>query len=342
MMNSLFYAVACSSCDQGGIYAFSVEDLTQTAFTPYPEISYTIFSSNKSLIYAAIRLSKKFPDDGEVAVFAVGENGKVKFINSLPAGGLSSCHVVVNGSYLYCPNYSGGTLAEFKLASDGSLKERTQLIKHSGSSIHPTRQTEAHPHCVCLTPDGSQLAVVDLGCDKIFFYAVDPENGINPDPAYTCDCEAGTGPRHIIFNSAGDTAYVINELGNSISVYAWADGKMAHRQTLSTLPPEFKEKNTCAAIRFSPDGNFLIGTNRGHDSLAIFKIGTDNLLSLEEIVPSNGNGPRDFDFIRNSEIAAAANEDSKTLNLFSWKQDGKLTFSASKSVSMPRPLCVLS
>ncbi len=341
-MNGLFYAAACSSCDRGGIYAFSTKDLSQVEFTPYPEVSYIIFSPDRSLIYAAIRDSKKFPGDGEVAVFSVENNGKLKFINSLPAGGLSSCHVAVNGSYLYCPNYVSGTLAEFRLSPDGSLETRSMLIQHTGSSIHPTRQTEAHTHCVCMTPEGNQLAVVDLGCNKIFFYNVDPANGINPDPAYICECEPGIGPRHIIFNSAGNTAYVINELGNSISVFAWANGEMTHRQTISTLPREFSKQNTCAAIRFSPDESFLIGTNRGHDSIAIFKIGTDNLLKLEQIVSSEGISPRDFDFIRDSAIAAAGNETSNTLNLFTWQQNEQLELLPSQSVTIPRPLCVLS
>jgi len=342
MSQQIFFVAAAS--EDGGIprlnYDRSSGNITSLAFNPLPGCGYLVLSPDRKHLYAAVSSSAKYEKDGELAAFAVDADGRLTYLNSLPSGGLSCCHLTLAGKFIYTANYTGGTLAEFALAEDGSLASRTQLIPHEGKSV-TARQKTAHPHFVSLTPDGKWLAVVDLGCDGTFFYKFDPERGIDKASASLSPAATpGDGPRHLIFNAAGNIAYVANELANSVTACHYADGALKPFQSLTTLPADFSAANTVAAIRLSHDGKQLYCSNRGHDSIARYNIASDGRLETAGHLPAIGQGPRDFMALDKAGLIAVGNEGSNTLDLLNHNPDGSWQKAASLSI-MSRPICIL-
>lgn len=345
MMKLILYVAAAGGVNSG-IHTLSHdpahETLQSVAFTALPGASYLILSTDRTRLYAAVSESAKFAGDGEVAAFAVAPDGTLSFLNSLPSGGLSCCHLTLGGGHLYCANYRGGTVAEFKLAADGSLERRTQLLRHEGRGAHSTRQTSAHPHFTQVTPDGRFLAVVDLGCDGVFFYPLDAVAGIPSTPSGFSKSTPGDGPRHLVFSADGDMAYVANELGNSVTVCAYANGALSQRQTVPTIPVGFGTPTSVAAIRLSSEGKTLYCSNRGHDSLAVFDVQPDGLLVAAGHIPAGGNGPRDFILLPDAQRLAVANEKSDTGAILARLSRNGDDYRVAASLTIAsRPICVL-
>lgn len=345
MDKHVLYVTGCSLEKDGGIYSieFTPDDgkIRTTAFNALPGVGYLVFSSDRTRLYASVSRTVSDPDNGQVAAFSVARDGSLTLLNSLPSGGLSSCHVVIGGSHLYCANYSSGTFGEFLIGGDGGLVKRGQLLRHEGKSVHPTRQVCAHPHCVQVTPDGRFLAVVDLGCDGVYLYPLDKSKGISSKPSHFCAAEPGDGPRHILFNAAGDLAYIVNELGNSASVYRYAAGKLTHIQTVSSLPKGFTGESTGSAIRMTPDGKRLLVSNRGHESIAIYDVLSDGRLAFVDTVPVLGSWPRDFILFAGARFMAVTNEKSDNVVIFSCDQGRAGSFRHVATASVPKPICAL-
>ncbi len=343
MSKHVFFVAAAS--EDGGIHTLSFDaadkSITSLAFDPLPGCGYLILSPDRTRLYAAVSRSAKYENDGELAAFAVDADGRLTYLNSLPSGGLSCCHLALAGNFVYTANYTGGTAAEFALAADGSLASRTQLLEHKGQSVNKARQEMAHPHYVSITPDGNWLAVVDLGCDGTYFYRFDPARGIDPASASLSSAATpGDGPRHLVFNAAGNIAYVANELANSVTACTYSSGALKPFQTLPTLPADFTTANTVAAIRLSHDGKLLYCSNRGHDSIALYRVASDGSLEEAGHLPAIGQGPRDFIALDKSGLIAVGNEGSNTLDLLRHNPDGSWQKVASRSI-MSRPICIL-
>ncbi len=280
---------------------------------------------------------------GGISAFAFNKkNGKLTLLNSSTANGDHTCHLEINADdqHLAIGNYTGGNLGLFKLNADGSLKMNPQMIEHQGSSINKDRQEKAHVHSVNWAPNQKDLFVPDLGLDKIMHYVLKNgklETGV---PAYT-EVEKGSGPRHFTFHPNGKFAYVIQELSSQITGFNYKNGSLEKIETISTLPNNYTEKSYCADIHISPDGKFLYGSNRGHNSLAVFAINEkDGTLKLVEIVPINGNWPRNFMIDPSGNFALVANEKSDNITIF--KRDkitGKLT-ATGKEIKVSMPVCL--
>ena len=230
-------------------------------------------------------------------------------------------HLVVDatGRLLLAANYADGYLSAIPIHPDGSLGAPT-VTRHSGHSVHPTRQDKPHVHSVTLSPDNRYVIVCDLGLDKIFTYAIDPAaaKATPANPAFVA-AETGAGPRHFKFGQDGRHAYAINELGSTITTYDYdaAHGALSPRQTVPTIPPGFTDATTAAEIRVHPSGKFVYGSNRGHNSIAVFAINpVDGRLTSVEIVPSGGKVPRNFAFSPNGKWLVCAHQDSDNLTVF--------------------------
>jgi 6-phosphogluconolactonase len=222
----------------------------------------------------------------------------------------------------------------------GALERLNKEIHFTGCGTHP-RQEKPHPHFTGFTPDGKYLIVVDLGLDAVKLFAFDPEKGLTDvEKPYFFKVEiAGSGPRHLAFNRAGNIAYLVNEIGNTVCVLDYKAGKFSCRQIISTLPADFSGETKAAAIRLSPDERWLFATNRGYDSIAVYRVLPDGELALQDIVPSEGESPRDINFLPDGLQLAAANEFTNNTAFFKFDpESGKLAYYASES--MPNPLAV--
>jgi 6-phosphogluconolactonase len=283
------------------------------------------------------------------AVFAYSidsQTGELDFLNRERTGGAGTCHVCVDrtGQAVLAANYGSGSASVLPIQSDGRLGEATDLVQHHGSSVNPRRQQGPHAHSVTLSPDNRFAFVADLGIDKLMIYQLDLERGkLTPNDEPWAPAEAGAGPRHFAFHPNGDYAYVINELDSTLSAFAYdkARGTLKALQNVSTLPDEFEGQNTCADVHITPSGEFIYGSNRGHDSIAIFRIdGATGKLSYVGHEPTQGKTPRNFGIDPTATFLLAANQDSDTIVSFRLdRQSGKLT-PAGQITKVPAPVCI--
>jgi len=179
---------------------------------------------------------------------------------------------------------------------DGRLEPTSDVVQHSGYSVHPERQTGPHPHCIIPDPNNQFAIAVDLGLDKLLVYRMDLASGRLHQHSEV-KVEPGAGPRHLIFNSSGRYAYLLNELNSTINVYRYRAeaGSFTKIQTIATLPQNFSGENFCGDIHLSPSEDHLYISNRGHNSLVCFSVDTDSgELTYQSHVPSHGHYPRIF------------------------------------------------
>ena len=285
---------------------------------------------------------------GAVSAFAIdAATGKLTLLNRRASRGTGPCHLVLDatGRNLVLANYNSGSVAVFPVQADGRLGEATDFVQHAGKSIDPKRQQGPHAHCVTLDAANHFVFVCDLGLDQILTYRFDAERGkLTPgDPAFT-SIKAGSGPRHMVFRPDGRFAYVISEMSSTITVFSYAAerGRLTELQTISTLPPGFEGKSSCAEIAVLPSGRFLYASNRGSDTLARFEIDpATGMLKYAEAQPTGGKTPRHFGLEPAGDRMAVANQDSNTV--FLCKIDavtGQLQ-PVGGPTEIPSPVCVI-
>jgi len=337
-MQTQYYIAANSQEERGGIYGYSA-DSVQTFFEPIAGVNYLVFSPDRKLLYTTSK-----GDQCYVSIYRIREDFSLEYLDRRPTHGESSCHLTTDpaGEFLYCANYRSGTFNEFRL-KDGLFQDADckQYIEMQGKlGPNPQRQEHAHAHCTVFTPDGKYLCIVDLGLDEVQLFAFTPGKGIDPVPAFHYhSVNPGAGPRHLLFSPDGKTAWLANEVDNTVSVLTYRDGTLTHRNTLSTLPPDFKDYSKASAIRLSPDGKFLCVSNRGYDSFACFEADMAGDLKLHCIVPSNGVSPRDINFLPGGTEFVCCNETPGSVTYFRYRE-GNFTLEE-RQYDLPGALCCL-
>ena len=287
-------------------------------------------------------------DAGQVSSYAIDPaTGGLTFLNRQPTHGTLPCHLVVkpDGSTLVVANYLSGSVAVYPLNSDGSVGEPSQIIQHEGSGPNPERQEGAHAHNTTLSPDGTRVYVADLGIDKVMIYRFD--NGrLEPNDPDHVFVYSGAGPRHFDFHPNGRFAYIINELDLTVTACAFdaGSGALDPIQTHTTLPEGTVDRTgfSCADVHVSSDGRFLYGSNRGHDTLAIFSIDQESgRLTPAGHASTRGRTPRNFTIDPTGNWVLAANQDSDDICVF--RRDagsGQLT-PVGDLTPTPMPVCLL-
>lgn len=245
-------------------------------------------------------------------------------LNHVVAEGAPLCYVSVDEEkdLVFGSNYHKGQLLVYKRLTDGSL-ELADIAQHEGSGPHEN-QASAHVHFSDLTPD-KFLVACDLGCDQVVTYKVDNQGKLEKVATY--QATPGSGPRHIVFHPTAKIAYLICELNSTIEVLIYDGwGQFELMQTISTLPEDYTGFNGTAAIRITKDGQFVYGSNRGNDSIAVYKTLGDASLELVEIVPTNGKTPRDFTLSPDENHLIVVHQDSDNATVFARdKESGRLT-----------------
>jgi len=284
---------------------------------------------------------------GSVSAYAIDTNaGALKFLNQQPSGGAGPCHVNVDhaGRNVLVANYGSGSASVIAIKSDGRLAEPTGFVQHAGSSIHPKRQKGPHAHSINLSPDNCFAFVADLGIDKIMIYTLNVAKGtiVANSPAFA-EVKPGAGPRHFAFGANGRFAYVINELDCTVTAFAYesAPGVLTAIQTVTALPDGFDGSNACAEVRVHPSGKFLYGSNRGHDSIVVYRIDPDKgTLTFVEHERADIKTPRNFNIDPTGKFCLVANQDGNSVVVFRINsQTGELEPAAHK-ISVARPVCI--
>lgn len=331
-----------------GIYRAEFD--SETGNLSKPQLAATVDSPgfvalhpNGKVLYSLARS----PDgEGGVASFKISDDrSTLSPLNFQPTGDGGAAHLTVDsqGRCLFSAQYSGGSVAVFPLDSQGKILPRSDLVEHEGSGPNANRQKGPHPHWVGLDPANRFLFVPDLGIDRVVIYEVNWQEGrLRRHGAGVCP--PGSGPRHMKFHPNGRFAYVLNELGLTVTVFRYdADqGNLMPIQTISTLPESMREVPTTASeIRIHPSGRFVYTANRGHDSITVFQIQQETgELAFVEHEPVRGSWPRNFNIDPSGRWLLAAGRNSNTIAVFRIDQDtGGLVF-AGKTVNCPTPICV--
>ena len=261
-------------------------------------------------------------NDGQVASYQIiDRKGELKLLNRQSAHGSATCYLDIDrsGRMLLAANYNSGNISALPIHRDGSLGESSTLLQHEGSGADPSRQEGPHAHCIVVSPDGRYAHAADLGIDKVINYCMDAgTTTLAPGSQPFVRTRPGAGPRHLVFHPDGQRVYVINELHNSVSLFDYdsGSGSLAEQQTISTLPDTFDGVSYCADLKITSDGRFLYATNRGHDSIACYRLNGDGSLSLIGIEPSLGAGPQNLAITPDDRLLLCANMPGNNVVVF--------------------------
>lgn len=285
---------------------------------------------------------------GAVSSFRIDPaTGALTYINTVASHGTDPCHLIVDatGRFVLIANFASGSVCMLPIGTDGSLGEAVQVIQHAGSSIDPRRQAGPHAHAVEFDNDNRYVFVPDLGLDRVMIYAFDATLGqLTPNPHQPFVAVApGAGPRQLAMRPDGRFAYLINELNSTMTAYRYdtAKGMLHELQTLPTLPEGFVGQSTCAEVQMTPDGRFLYGSNRGHDSLAIYQVDTaSGRLCCIGHHGTGGKIPRNFEISPCGRFLAAANQDSDNVVMFRLNPESGTMTATGEAVAAGTPICV--
>ncbi|HAM73989.1 MAG TPA: 6-phosphogluconolactonase [Verrucomicrobiales bacterium] len=267
-----------------------------------PDPSFLASHPNGRFLYAVNEVSEfQGEKGGGVSAFQIDPaTGSLTLLNHQSTKGAAPCHLVVDpsGRAVLVANYGGGSVASYPLGADGRIGPVASFIQHTGKGTNPQRQEGPHAHSIYVDPIRRHAVVADLGLDKVLTYQFDPTTArLTPNMPPFVALTPGAGPRHLAFSPAGRFAYAINEMQSTISVLAYnaQTGEFRLGDSHPTLPAGFKGESSTAEIMMHPTGKFLYGSNRGHDSIAVFSVDpAGGKLQLLQHQAIGGKTPRGF------------------------------------------------
>jgi 6-phosphogluconolactonase len=284
---------------------------------------------------------------GGVSAFAIDpKTGDLTLLNQQSSGGAGPCHLNVDkeGKNVLAANYGGGSACVLPIGADGKLGEASAFVQHKGSSVNKKRQEGPHAHSANLDAANRFAFIADLGLDKVLVYRFDPAKGTitaNDPPAY--DTAPGAGPRHFAFHPDGKSAFVINELDSTLDNldYDADKGILKKRQSLSTLPKDFKGNTSTAEVVVHPSGKFVYGSNRGHNSIAIYRF---DAKSRELTFVGHQNHkiktPRNIASDPTGRYLLVANQDGASIVVFRVDGETGELSPVGDPVEVPFPVCI--
>jgi 6-phosphogluconolactonase len=329
-----------------GIYRFEFDPATGAASTPVlaaemRKPSFLERHPNGGVLYA---VGEDANQAGIVRAYAIAAGGELRLLNEQSSSGAGPNHLVADraGKGLIVANYRAGSVVVLPLQADGRLGPVSSVLQHQGSGPDPSRQDKPHAHGVYL--DAAQHFVLspDLGADRVFVHRYAADEG-RLEPHGAAALEPGSGPRHLAFDPSGRHVYVINELSQTITVFAYdaAAGSLTALDTVSTRPAGFTGTNATAEVALSADGRFAYGSNRGHDSVAVFRVEKDGRLLPAGHVPAGGRTPRHFAIDPSGQWLLVAHQDSDSIAVFRLDPQTGLPAPTGVTVAVPEPVCLL-
>jgi 6-phosphogluconolactonase len=337
-----------------GIYAFRmngetgiIEDLRLAAESPNP--AYLALSPSKKYLYAANELSVyQEQPSGAISAFRADKAGGLEFLNRQSSRGTGPCHLAVHpgGTFAVAANYAGGTLCVLPLDKQGPLGEPLQVIRFKGSGPDKERQEGPHAHSFLFDREGRRGFACDLGTDRVMIYDVDPKAAepLRPAPEPFISLKPGSGPRHGVFHPSGAFAYYLSEMASTVDVLSYNGGSpdrpLSPLMTVPALPEGNTIASTASAVRISGDGKFLYTSNRGHDSITLFRIQKKGTLQWAAAFPSGGRTPRDFNLDPEGNFLLALHQNSDNLVIFRINpRTGALK--KEREYPVPSPVCLV-
>ena len=308
----------------------SLNEINRSVITGVENPSFVILSPDRKYLFCVEELNP----NGFISSYNI-ENQEVKRLSRVSSHGGSPCHIslnslveVDNNGYLMSANYMGGNIALFQV-KNGVLSEATDSLKFEGKG-KTARQEASHPHQAGHY-DREDWLVTDLGLDKVYHIQLGAKDKKLKNLGSKYEIGQGAGPRHVFQN------YLLNELNSTINVYVnYAHLMPTKLQTISTLPSDYKGKNFTAEIRATD--KFVYASNRGHNSIAMYKILADKTLESIGFEPTRGDFPRNFNITPDGKYLFCANQNSDNIVFFEVQNDGQLKFL--KEIKVNTPVCI--
>ncbi len=301
---------------------------------------------SRRFLYASNEVNR-FRDQptGAVSAFAIDRaTGKLSFLDEVSAQGPGSAHLRVDrtGKNVVVANYGGGSVTVLTVLDNGQLGEASDFARHTGSSVNRQRQQGPHAHSVAFSPDNRFVVVADLGIDQVIVYPFDAAKG-KLGPSHSVKVNPGAGPRHLTFSPDGRFLYLVSEMASTVTVFAYepVGGNLTELQTISTLPKGFSGQSAAAEIQILPSGKSIYASNRGDDSLAVFKVDhPKGTLTLVQRVSTEGKTPRSFAIDPSGSWLLAANQRSNNIVTFRISpKTGRLT-PTGQILQLSAPVCI--
>jgi len=347
-----------------GIYAFDFHSNTRRLAPNNSPIAvvenptYLCFHPSKQILYAVSEVTEG--TNAQIHSYSINDR-TLQHLNTKPSKGGAACYVTVDssGEFLFAVNYSTCSTIVYHVNPDGSLGDMIQFLTHQGTGPNTRRQACAHPHHIALvhptvvpsTASTTKIVrerfafICDLGIDAVIQYKVNLETGellLNEESYFKTG--PGSGPRHLVFDHQQRYAYILNELECTL-ICARLDpgtGTLKEVQRVSTLPTGYTGSNTGAAIRLSPNGKFLLASNRGHNSVALFLVREEGQLTAIGHHSSGGLTPRDFNFDPSGSTVIITNQDSDTIKICSVQEiEAGFCLKDEDTISAPTPVNLL-
>lgn len=309
--------------------------------------SFIAIHPSRQYLYAVNEIGS-FQDkkQGAVTAFRIdGKTGQLTLLNQQGCGGTGPCHITLDrdGKHALVANYGGGSAAVLPIESSGQLAPMSSFQQHVGSGPLP-RQAAPHAHSINLDAANKFAVVADLGLDKVLIYQYDAAKGtITPNEPAAGTVPPGSGPRHFAFHPNGKLAYVINEITLTVTVFDYdaTHGALTQKQTLSTLPEGATGKGfSTAEVVVHPGGKFLYGSNRGHDSLAIFKIADDGTLTAAGHRSGEIKTPRNFAIEPSGKFLFVANQSGNSVVVYRIDSQSGALEPTGSTIEVGAPVCV--
>jgi 6-phosphogluconolactonase len=345
-----FYVGTYTDNGSEGIYRFGLDRVTGKMHSNGLAVlsenpSYLALSKDgTNLLAVRETIDEKNNSMGYIELFKVDESGSLTSVNKVSSGGAHPCHVAVNEEgAVIASNYTGGNVALLRIEPTGELSEVLSQDQHSGSGPVAGRQEKPHVHSSLFEPKGKRIFVADLGIDQVKVYTIDKTTfALKPYKYPEIKLAPGSGPRHMVIHPNGKLLFIVNELGNSVTVVKLLEnGGFKIEETVSTLPADFLKPNTCADIHLSPEGNFLYVSNRGMNTISIFSVQEKEAkIKLIGHEDTKGEMPRNFTLTPDGDYLLVANQNTNNIVAFKRNAEtGLLTFI--DQINAFKPVCLL-
>lgn len=337
-----FYVASYGKNNDRGIYIMKFNEETlemhrvqQIVTQDFP--SYMITKDH--VLYVAYKNASSLNDGGGLGSFSIYKDELI-LNNNYNSSGRSYTHLCVDDSlrYIFAANYHIGATASYQL-DNKTITQKISAVRHKG--LGPDllkRQTGPHAHYVGITPDKQFVYSVDLGADKVVMYRYN-QGVLLEDADYTLNILPGSGPRHMIFSQDGRFAYLVNEIANNIMVFKYTDGRFSLIQAIHCIPRHFKGFSSASAIRMTSSGEHLFISNRGHDSIAMYRVNKETgKISLLYMIHT-GKDPRDFNIIDDQFLIVGCQGDN-LLQILTFDEANEKLLMSNSSIELPSPVCI--
>lgn len=333
------YVGAYTSNGSNGVYIYDFDERSgQSKLVDSITMSNPSFVARKGNLLYAVNENA----NGTISAIDLRTN---KVLNQLSTIGASPCHVSLSPiePLVVVSNYTGGSLVLYSLKPDGSLSKQEDAILFTKSSINTKSQSSSHIHSAFFTEDGKFLFVCDLGADLVYKIAVIKEGaGYKLDLVEEISTKLGGGPRHLLISNDANRLYVVLELTGELQVLEKSNDEWTSKQILPIHKADFVGVQGAADLKKSKDGKFIYATNRGEaNQLVVYKVNRDGLLEIVQVLPVEGNSPRNVQLSPNEKWVIVSNQLTGNLSFFSRnKKTGKLE-SENLSQLIPSAVCVI-